>query len=55
MSTRRATTFALAQDESMAATRATLARTAMILAARSEPRAIVFMIWFFGCASQKHG
>src|ERR1043165_8818476 len=42
VSTRRATTFALAQSGSMAAIRATLARTAMIFAARSDPRAIVF-------------
>jgi hypothetical protein len=39
--TARATTFASAQAESMAAMRATLARTAMIFAARSDPRAIV--------------
>ena len=39
--TDRATTFASAQAESMAAIRATLARTAMIFAARSDPRAIV--------------
>src|SRR5258708_26170947 len=37
----RATTFSSAQAASMAAMRATLARTAMIFAARSDPRAIV--------------
>src|SRR5690348_4339839 len=44
VSTRRATSFASAQEGSTAATRATLARTAMIFAARSDPRAIVFII-----------
>jgi len=39
--TARATTFASAQAESMDAMRATLARTAMIFAARSDPKAIV--------------
>src|SRR5215813_9774920 len=41
VSTRLATTFAFAQSGSMVAMRATLARTAMIFAARSDPRAIV--------------
>jgi branched-chain amino acid transport system permease protein len=43
VSTRRATTLAFAQAGSTAATRATLARTAMIFAARSDPRAIVLI------------
>ena len=42
VSTRRATTLAFAQSGSIVAIRATLARTAMIFAARSDPRAIVF-------------
>jgi hypothetical protein len=41
VSTRRATTLAFAQAGSMVAIRATLARTAMIFAARSDPSAIV--------------
>jgi hypothetical protein len=40
-STRRATTFASTHEGSIVATRDTLARTAIILAARSEPNAIV--------------
>src|SRR6185503_21263580 len=43
VSTRRATTFALAQSGSIAAMRTTLARTAMIFAARSDPSAIVLI------------
>src|SRR5258705_8720236 len=39
--TERATTVASDQPESMAAIRAMLARTAMIFAARSDPKAIV--------------
>src|ERR1044071_8951355 len=42
-STRRATTLAFAHAGSIVATRATLARTAMIFAARSEPKAIVLV------------
>src|ERR1044072_6828941 len=42
-STRRAMTFAFAQSGSTAATRAMLARTAIIFDARSEPSAMVFI------------
>src|SRR5690242_7417120 len=44
VSTRRATTLAFAQSGSIVAIRATLARTAMIFAARSDPRAIVLSV-----------
>ena len=44
--TARATTLALAHWESIAAMRSTHARTAMIFAARSEPRATVLIcVW----------
>src|ERR1700754_2962090 len=43
VSTRRATTFTSDQPGSIVAIRETLARTAMIFAARSDPIAIVFI------------
>ena len=55
--TRRATTFALAQDESMAATRdAGAHRHDLGCTIRAEGDCFhVELIGVFGCASQKHG